>query len=258
MRLRLTVLPVTHIVFLLSLLLIVDYLVAQGYVSEFTIPRLEQFFTAFLNFPTDPDIPGGFWSHLATTLYELGVALLIVLGISMPLSVVIGIRRAAKEIMEPLLLAFFAIPSIILYPAMYLMLGIGPSSKIALGVLIGSSYLFIYVLSAVRYINWDLLTMGKIFTNSWIRLFWKIGFPSIIPILVAAIQIGVSYTIVGVIVGEVIASYSGIGFLVSWAETTIRVPNLYAAVAITIIFSLTLIVSFSLFEWRVRRRWRGL
>ena len=57
---RRVVLSVTHIVFLLSLLLIVDYLVVRGYVSEFTIPKLERFVSAFLNFPTNPDIPGNF------------------------------------------------------------------------------------------------------------------------------------------------------------------------------------------------------
>jgi NitT/TauT family transport system permease protein len=255
---RKVVLIVTHMFVLLSLLVSVDYLIAMGYVSEFTIPRLERFVSAFLNFPTNPDIPGNFWSHLATTLYELGVACLIVIGIMLPLAFVIGIKRTAKEVVEPLLLAFFAIPSIILYPAIYLMLGIGPSSKIALGVLIGSSYLIIYVLSAIYYLNWDLLKMGRVFTNSQVRLFWKVGLPSILPILVSAIQIGVSYTIVGVIVGEVIASSSGLGFLVSWAETTIRAPELYAAIAIAIIFSLAFIISLTLLELHVKGRWKTI
>jgi ABC-type nitrate/sulfonate/bicarbonate transport system permease component len=253
---RRVVLSVTHIGFLLPLLLIVDYLVVRGYVSEFTIPKLERFVSAFLNLPTNPDIPGNFWSHLATTLYELGVAWLMVIGIMMPLAFVIGIKRTVKDVVEPLLLAFFAIPPIILYPAIYLMLGIGPSSKIALGVLTGSSHLIIYVLSAVYYINWDLLKMGRVFTNSQVRLFWKVGLPSIIPILVSAIQIGVSYTIVGVIVGEVITSSSGLGFLVSWAENTIRVPELYATIAIAIIFSLAFIISINLLELHVKGRWK--
>jgi NitT/TauT family transport system permease protein len=255
---RIVVLSVTHIVFLLSLLVAVDYLVALGYVSEFTIPRLERFVSAFLNLPTNPDIAGSFWSHLATTLYELGVAWLIVIGIMTPLAFVIGIKRTVKDVVEPLLLVFFAIPSIILYPIIYLTLGIGPSSKVALGVLIGSSYLIMYVLSAVYYINWDLLKMGRVFTNSQVRLFWKVGLPSLLPILVSAIQIGISYTIVGVITGEVIASYSGLGFLVSWAETTIKTPELYAIIAIAIIFSLVFIISLNLLEWHVKGRWKTI
>jgi len=255
---RKVMLGVAHIGFLLSLLLIVDYLIALGYVSEFSIPRLQRFISAFLNYPTNPDIPAGFWSHLTTTLYELGVACLIVIGIVLPLAFVIGIKRTVKEGVLPWLLAFFAIPPIILYPIIYLLLGIGPSSKIALGALLGSKYLFLYVVSAVYYINWDLLKMGRLFTNSQVRLFWKVGLPSILPILVSAIQIGVSHTIVGVIVGEIIASSTGLGFLVSWAETTIRVPELYAIIAIAIIFSLAFIISLNLLEWRIKGRWKTI
>jgi NitT/TauT family transport system permease protein/taurine transport system permease protein len=251
-------LGVAHIGFLLSLLLIVDYLIALGYVSEFSIPRLQRFISAFLNYPTNPDIPAGFWSHLTTTLYELGVACLIVIGIVLPLAFAIGIKRTVKEGVLPWLLAFFAIPPIILYPIIYLLLGIGPSSKIALGALLGSKYLFLYVVSAVYYIKWDLLKMGRLFTNSQVRLFWKVGLPSILPILVSAIQIGVSHTIVGVIVGEIIVSSTGLGFLVSWAETTIRVPELYAIIAIAIIFSLAFIISLNLLEWRIKGRWKTI
>jgi NitT/TauT family transport system permease protein len=75
---------------------------------------------------------------------------------------------------------------------------------------------------------------------------------------VSAIQIGVSYTIVGVIVGEVIASSSGLGFLVSWAETTIRVAELYATIAIAIIFSLAFIISLNLLELHVKGRWKTI
>jgi NitT/TauT family transport system permease protein/taurine transport system permease protein len=176
----------------------------------------------------------------------------------LPLAFAIGIKRTVKEGVLPWLLAFFAIPPIILYPIIYLLLGIGPSSKIALGALLGSKYLFLYVVSAVYYIKWDLLKMGRLFTNSQVRLFWKVGLPSILPILVSAIQIGVSHTIVGVIVGEIIVSSTGLGFLVSWAETTIRVPELYAIIAIAIIFSLAFIISLNLLEWRIKGRWKTI
>jgi ABC-type nitrate/sulfonate/bicarbonate transport system permease component len=100
--------------------------------------------------------------------------------------------------------------------------------------------------------------MGRVFTNSQVRLFWKVGLPSILPILVSAIQIGVSHTIVGVMLGEIIASSSGLGFLVSWAETTFRVPELYAIIAIAMIFSLAFIISLNLLEWRVKGRWKTI
>ncbi len=252
------VIVVAHISFLATVFLIVDQLVVSGVVSEFTVPRLYDFVFTFFNLPTHPDLPGSFWNHLIVTLYELGIAALIIIGVVMPLSILIGLRRAVREVLQPLILAFFAIPSIILYPVIYLLLGIGPSSKIAMGILVGSSYMFIYVMTAIKYFDNSLITMARSFTTSKYKILIKVAIPSIIPIIVSAIQLGIAYAMVGVIVAEVIASSSGLGFLISWSETTIRVPIMYATIALAIIFAASVYVGLLLFERLIRGRMKTL
>ncbi|MCS7117463.1 MAG: ABC transporter permease subunit [Thaumarchaeota archaeon] len=247
-----------HVAFLTILFIAADQLVRTGLVSRFTIPAFNDFLNALLNLPRNPDMPGSFTNHLIMTIYELGAAALIVVGVVLPLALLIGLRYTARRVFEPLLLAFFAIPSIILYPVIYLILGIGPPSKIAMGALVGSTYTFIYVLNAVKHFDQSLVRMASTFTTSRFKILTKVAIPSIIPIMVSAIQLGISYAMVGVIVAEVIASSTGLGFLISWSETTIRVPVMYATIAITIIFAAVVYVSLKLFERWVRGRMKEI
>lgn len=248
----------THIIFLATVFYIADQLVASGVVSKFTIPSLNEFAEALFGLPTNPDLPGSFWNHLLVTLYELGVAALIIVGVVIPISVLIGLRRVARDIFQPLFLAFFAIPSIILYPIIYLILGIGPSSKIAMGVLVGSSYTFIYILNAVKYFDKSLILMANTFTVSRYKILTKVAIPSIMPLMVSAIQLGIAYSMVGVIVAEVVASSTGLGFLISWSETTIRVPVMYATITVAIIFASSVYIGLILIERWVRGRMKEI
>lgn len=255
---RVLMTSVIHVAFLASVFITADLLVANGIVSRFTIPSLHEFATAFFGLPNNPDLPGSFKDHVLVTLYELGVSALIIVGVVVPISMLIGLRRVAREIFQPLFLAFFAIPSIILYPIIYLILGIGPPSKIAMGILVGSAYTFIYVLNAVKYFDRSLILMANTFTTSRFKILTKVAIPSILPIMVSAIQLGVAYSMVGVIVAEVVASSTGLGFLISWSETTIRVPVMYATIALAIIFAASVYVVLTSIERLVRGRMKEI
>ena len=55
----------------------------------------------------------------------------------MALGLVLGMRRFAGEVAEPILSSLYTIPKVTLYPVMLLIFGLGMSAKVAFGVIHG-------------------------------------------------------------------------------------------------------------------------
>src|SRR5690606_29108646 len=72
----------------------------------------------------EPDFP----QHLIETSKAFFTALLIAVLAGTCLGLVLGVRRLAGDVMEPILIALYSIPKISLYPIILLMLGLGLSA----------------------------------------------------------------------------------------------------------------------------------
>jgi len=80
-----------------------------------------------------PDFYANAWLTIAEILIAYGTAgvLGVLIGIAVASSRVIG------DAFEPILLVLYAVPKIILYPVIVLMIGTGPATKIVFGVFVG-------------------------------------------------------------------------------------------------------------------------
>src|SRR5262249_50286687 len=80
-----------------------------------------------------PDFYANAWLTVAEALIAYGLAALfgVLTGIAVASSKVIG------DAFEPILLVLYAVPKIILYPVIVLMIGTGPATKIIFGVFVG-------------------------------------------------------------------------------------------------------------------------
>lgn len=228
----------THSAFLLSIAVLLHILITLGHLSEFTFPHPLRILIEFSNLPYNSIIPRGFFHHLTVSVNSIFVASLLLIGFVFPLSLVIALWRKLKIILEPVILSLFAIPPIIYFPIILLLVGFGVESKILMGAIVGAPPIFIYTINAVRVMKTEYIKLGLIYTKSFLKILFKIILPSIIPIVMTGIRFGVSYVFVGVIFAEMTAGGEGLGFLISWSTTTLRVPLIYANVMVVLLLSL--------------------
>ena len=78
-----------------------------------------------------------FWGHLVETAraFAMALALSIVLGLAA--GFVLGLHRFSGEVAEPILVAFYSVPKITLYPIVLLAFGLGVPAKVAFGTIHG-------------------------------------------------------------------------------------------------------------------------
>lgn len=91
-----------------------------------------------------------FWLNAQATMLAFVYALAISAVAGIGLGLLLGLRRFAGDVAEPILASFYTIPKVTLYPVMLLLFGLGLSAKVAFGVIHGMIPITLFTLAAVK------------------------------------------------------------------------------------------------------------
>jgi ABC-type nitrate/sulfonate/bicarbonate transport system permease component len=201
---------------------------------------------------TYPSLP----EHLGVTLVEVLVAYALAVVVGLGLGFLLGLPRHLGELYEPILSGLYAIPSVVWYPSLMLVFGLGPASKIAFGFLLGFFPIALAVLTGIQAVDRHLLTVARAYGAGAARCFVKVVLPAMTATLLAGLRAGLALTVVGVLVGEILGARGGLGYLITHAYGFLRTAD-YAALAL-LALSLALAIDgiAALVEGRARQ-WTG-
>jgi NitT/TauT family transport system permease protein len=155
-----------------------------------------------------------FWGHVGATMSAFGLALAISSVAGVALGLVLGMRRFAGEVAEPILGSLYTIPKVTLYPLMLLIFGLGMSAKVAFGVIHGLIPVMLFTMAAVRNIPPVLLRTARALHLSSMQTALSVLAPAVTPEIVTGLRVGFALTLLGVLIGEMFASQRGLGFLI--------------------------------------------
>ena len=154
----------------------------------------------------------------------------LVLGFSMGTSlgvlfgVLVAFRPTAARLFEPTILSLIPIPPIAWIPLLIILLGIGESAKIAL-ISIGSfCALFLQAAYGIRTGDRMLVEMARVLNKSDRTILWRVLLPGALPGILASMRVALALSWTLLIASEVIASSSGLGWLI-WNARNFSRPN---------------------------------
>ena len=149
----------------------------------------------------------------------------------------------------------YAVPKTALVPLFILWLGIGPAAKVAL---VASAIFFIVfysTLRGVRAVDQRLLLSARVLGATEGQLLRLVVWPAVVPYVFGGLRVAVPYAIAGAIVGEIISSNRGLGYLAQYGamdfDTTLIFAALMTVMVIVLLLSgvLTLIQK-RLLQWQ--------
>ena len=178
---------------------------------------------------------GRIWPHLDATFtaalggLALGIAVGIVFG------VVAALVRLIAELIEPVMTVLNAIPRVILAPLFVIWLGIGLASKVALSFILVAVLIFFTVFSGIRQVDRRLvervITLGG---NRW-SLVRHVYLPSVAAWVLGNLKIAVGFAFTGACVGEFVAATHGLGYLLSFAQSTYNAALMFALILLILV-----------------------
>lgn len=190
-------------------------------------------------------------SDLKDTMVELFFGFLFAAVLGLTVGFILGINHLLREIAEPFVLNIYAIPKVTLFPIFLLIFGLGMESKIAFGFFHGFFPIIILTMGSIKDINVVYLKVGRSFRlNHW-QVFKEIVFPSILPSLMTGLRLGFNLSFIGVILGEMAASRSGLGYVLMKSEEVFYMEKVISIVLVLTIIALVINYFFYSLERRL-------
>jgi NitT/TauT family transport system permease protein len=178
---------------------------------------------------------GRIWPHLEATFsaalggLALGIAVGVLLGVGAALVPLIA------ELLEPVMSVLNAIPRVILAPLFVIWLGVGLASKVALSFILVAVLIFFTVFTGIRQVDKRLvervLTLGG---DRW-ALVRHVYLPSVTAWVLGNLKIAVGFAFTGACVGEFVAATHGLGYLLSFAQSTYNSALMFALILLILV-----------------------
>ena len=173
---------------------------------------------------------GTIWPHMEATFTAAlaGLALGILTGIA--LGVIAALIAPVAELLEPVMLLLNAIPRVILAPLFVIWFGIGLGSKVALAFILVSVVIFFTVFTGIRQVDRKLVERVVTLGGTRIDLLRHVYLPSVAAWVLGNLKVAVGFAFTGAVVGEFVAASRGLGYLLSFAQSTYNAALMMALV----------------------------
>lgn len=201
-----------------------------GMLNPLYMPSPSQIWRALVELFAD----GTIWPHIEATFTAAlaGLALGILTGVA--LGIVAALVPVIAELLQPVMLLLNAIPRVVLAPLFAIWLGIGLASKVAVSFSLVAVIIFFTVYTGIRQVDRRLveriITLGG---NRW-SLLRHVYLPSIAAWVVGDLKVAVGFAFTGAIVGEFVAASRGLGYLLSFAQSTYNAALMLALILLII------------------------
>jgi ABC-type nitrate/sulfonate/bicarbonate transport system permease component len=165
--------------------------------------------------------------HVGVSLGRLASGFAIGTSLGILVGVLVAFRPAAARLLEPTILSLIPIPPIAWIPLLIILLGIGESAKVAL-ISIGSfCTLFLQTAYGIRTGDRTLVEMARALNKGDRALLWRVLFPGVLPGILASMRVALALSWTLLIASEVIASSSGLGWLIWNARNFSRPSDMF-------------------------------
>lgn len=218
---------------LLGVLLIIWQLAAGVLVSEFFISKPTAIAKGLVSLITE----GNLFFHMGITALEAFTGFLIGATAGIVTGVVLGRINILAELLQPFILAFYSLPKIALAPLFILWIGIGIDMKIVLTATVVFFLVFLNTYTGVRNVSRELESIMYLMGAREHHVLTKVVLPSAVAWVFAGLRISVPYALIGAIVGELIASNRGLGFLLANAQGQFDTAGVFAALIVIMLLS---------------------
>lgn len=189
------------------------------------------------------------------TLLEVLIGYSTGVGAALAAALLLSTSHALRRIVQPFLMAFYAIPKVALAPLMVMWFGLGTRPKVILAGLFVFFVVFMSTLAGLEAVGRNLVNVARVMGASRRQLLFKIIFPSAIPNIITALRIAIPGAMTGAIIGEFMAGNAGLGYLVQSAGAQFAAAPMLAGIFAILIIVVILDSALALAE-RTLLRWR--
>lgn len=181
-----------------------------------------------------------FWAAIA------GIFAAALLGIL--LGVAVSVSRTAMQAIYPTIVFFQLIPKVALAPVFLIWFGTGFTAKVIFAVFIAFFPVLIGTIAGLQAAPPSYGRLCQALLMSRLRTLFAVELPFALPHIFSGLRIGVTFAVIGVVLGEFITAQTGLGYIILFSANNFETALLLAAILVLCAVGIVLFALFLALE----------
>jgi len=200
-------------------------------------------------------VEGNVWPHLEATFSAAIGGLVIGILVGGVLGAASALVPLLAELLEPVMMLLNAIPRVVLAPLFVIWLGIGLASKVALAFVLVAVLAFFTVYTGIKQVDRRLVERVQTLGGGRWAVLREVYLPFVTAWMLGNLKVAVGFAFTGAVVGEFVGASRGLGYLLSFAQSTYNAALMLALVLLIVAFVMLIFGAAGRLERRLLR-WR--
>lgn len=222
----------SQILILLSIILIWQLLADYKVINTFLFSSPKNIFNTIITLGKDNLI-----EHISITIYETLISFLIASFLGLFIASILWLNKTLAEILEPYLNIINSLPKVALGPLIIIWVGASINSIIVMALMISLILSIINIYNSFLSTDESYITLLKSFNASKLQIFFKVVLISNLKNIFNTFKINISMSLIGVIMGELLVSKKGLGYLIMYGSQVFNINLVITSVFILAILS---------------------
>ena len=236
-------------VVVLAVALLVWQFIAGALDIEFFISKPTEIWAQLQDWVTT----GYLWDNLGVTLQATLYGFLLGAVAGIAVGFLLGLVRLLGKLLDPFITAVYSLPKLALAPLFVLWFGIDLEMKVVLTAVIVFFLVFWNTYAGVRETDEELVDVLRVMGAKRRDMIRKVVLPGSLTYIYVGLKLAIPYALTGAVVGELIASNRGLGFILMSAAGAFNTAGVMAALVVLMLIATLMNALLNLTEGYVMR-----
>ena len=180
---------------------------------------------------------GDLFKHIGITIYEVFISFSLASIIGLFISTILWRFKTLSKIVDPYITVINSLPKVALGPLIIIWVGASINSIIVMALTISIFTTIINIYTGFISVNENYIIMLKSFKATKLDIFRRVILPSNMLNIISTLKINISMSLIGVIMGELLVSKSGLGYLIMYGSQVFNLDLVISSIFILGIIS---------------------
>lgn len=209
----------TQFIIIILFLIIWEILSRLEIINPFLYSSPSKVFSTIFNL----FISNNLLEHIGVTIYETLISFFIASIVGFIVASILWWNKFISEVIDPYLTILNSLPKVALGPLIIIWVGASTKSIIIMALLISIFISIINIYNGFISVDNNFILLMKSMKANKLQIFTKVIIPSNIKNLISAFKINISMSLIGVIMGELLVSKSGLGYLIMYGSQVFNI-----------------------------------
>lgn len=221
------IIHIYQIAIILGIFLTWQILADLDIINSFLFSSPKKIFETIINFDK-----GLLVRHILVTFNETMISFLLASVLGLLISTILWFNEMIAKIFDPYLTIINSLPKVSLGPLIIIWCGAGFNSIIFMALMISLFLSIINLYNAFLSTDDSYIVLLKSFNASKMQIFFKVILPSNKMNIINTFKINISMSLIGVIMGELLVSKEGLGYLIQYGSQVFNINLVITSVFI--------------------------